>query len=300
MNTSKKNRIIAGVKCVLPDSVCRKLSKVREKSSKVIYSHFPELYRYTGRVTKLKKDIEFPPFHKGNKKIKFGPIAYLLAYGGDLSVERTVEATRQGIVPLFTNGEPYLWWVADQRSIIFMDSIHIERPIKSLLKKNMFTITSDKAFIEVINGCRDSHDGFLWLTEDRIKSLHNLHEAGYSHSIELWQEDELVGGLFGFHIGGYFHIESKFGTINNGSKYLFIAFCLRMQELGFKFCDCGLWPTDHLRRMGATVIDHDEFMALLNDALLQESPIGNWENLFSDFNVQEIAKGYLESNKSKS
>ncbi|PKM56175.1 MAG: hypothetical protein CVU98_11575, partial [Firmicutes bacterium HGW-Firmicutes-3] len=76
MNTSKKNRIIAGVKCVLPDSVCRKLSKVREKSSKVIYSHFPELYRYTGRVTKLKKDIEFPPFHKGNKKIKFGPIAY--------------------------------------------------------------------------------------------------------------------------------------------------------------------------------------------------------------------------------
>ncbi len=282
MNTVKNIRTIAGIKYILPNSVCRKLGSIREKYNKFMCKHFPELYRYKGRVAKLNKNIEFPPIQKGNKKIKFGPIAYLLAYGGDLSVERIVEATKQGILPFFKNGEPYLWWVADQRCVIFLDSIHILRPVKSMLKKNMFTITADKAFLDVIYGCRDSHDGFVWLTDDRIQSLYDLHEAGYSHSIELWQEDELVGGLFGFHIGGYFHAESKFGAINNGSKYLFIAFSLRMKELGFKFFDCGIWPTDHLKRLGASVIEYNEFLPLLNEAILQESPIRDWKNVFYD------------------
>ncbi|MDF1616782.1 leucyl/phenylalanyl-tRNA--protein transferase [Petrocella sp. FN5] len=290
MNTVKNNRIVAGVKYVLPDPICKKLGKIREKSNKVMCKHFPELYKYKGRVAKLNKDIEFPSIQKGNKKIRFGPIAYLLAYGGDLSVERIVEATKQGILPFSTNGEPYLWWVADQRCVIFLDSIHIERPIKSLLKKDMFTITVDKAFLDVIYGCRGSHEGFLWLTDDRIQSLCDLHQAGYSHSIELWLDDELVGGILGFHIGGYFHIESKFGAINNGSKYLFIVLCLRMKELGFKFCDCGLWPTDHLKRLGASVIKYDEFIALLDEAILQESPVRDWEKVFYDCNVHEISK----------
>jgi len=295
MKTVNINKIIIGAKAMLPCPVRRKLGEVHCKSIKFFDRHFPELYRYTGRAVKLKKDIAFPPSCKGNKKIKLGPIAYLIAYGGDLSVERMVEGAKRGISPFFKNGEPYLWWMADQRCVLFLDSIHIERPIKSMLKKNMYTMTADKAFLDVVYGCRDSHDCYVWLNDDRIKSLQDLHEAGYTHSIELWQEDQLVGGLFGFHMGEYFHIESKFGTVNNGSKYTFIAFCLRMQELGFKFCDCGHWPTDHLERLGASVIEGDEYMMLLNDALLQESPICHWENLFCDCNVQETAKSYLES-----
>ena len=288
MSIMKNNRIIAGFKYVLSDSAYKKLKSVHENLSKVIYQYFPKLYKYTGRVTKLNKKVKFPPMHKGNKKIKFGPIAYLLAYGGDVSVERMVEAMKLGIVPYFTTGEPYLWWVADQRCVVFMDAIHIERPIKSLLKKNLFTITTDKAFLDVLYGCRDSHDGFLWLTDDRIKALSDMHDAGYVHSIELWQEGAMIGGLFGFHIGKYFHIESKFGIVDNASKYLFIVFCLRLQELGFEFCDCGLWPTDHLRRMGATVIGYDEFRTLLNDAMLEESPIQDWENLFNRFSNPSV------------
>lgn len=42
---------------------------------KSIIKLLPKSIKYFGRVTRLSKKIVFPPFEKGNKKFRFGPIA---------------------------------------------------------------------------------------------------------------------------------------------------------------------------------------------------------------------------------
>ena len=42
----------------------------------------------------------------------------LLAMGGDLSVERLLDAYRHGIFPWFNPGEPILWWSPDPRMVL--------------------------------------------------------------------------------------------------------------------------------------------------------------------------------------
>lgn len=283
------------VKKLQPHSISKKLSEINKKSTKLLYRYFPELYRYMGRIVKLKENNQFPQRDKANKKIKLGPNSYLLAYGGDLSVKRIVEAAKLGISPLSVKGEPYLWWIADKRCVLFLDNIHIERSVKSLIKKDLYTFTVDNAFLDVIYGCRDAHSSYVWLTDERIASFQRLHESAYSHSIELWRDDELIGGILGFHIGEYFHIESMYKTINNGSKYLFVALCLRLKEFGFKFIDCGSWPTNHLKNLGCTVINNDEYLSLSNNAMLEKSPISNWKDLFKEFSIKKSSDKYFNA-----
>mgnify|MGYP000144306461 CR=1 FL=1 len=43
----------------------------------------------------------------------------LLALGGDLSVDRLLEAYRLGIFPWFSEEEPILWWSPDPRFVLF-------------------------------------------------------------------------------------------------------------------------------------------------------------------------------------
>ena len=287
--------ILLRVLKLLPNKIGKRILRIIRRIGNYIYRYLPKNARYVGRVTKLNAEIKFPPMSKANKRIRFGPIAYLLAYGGDLSVERMVEAMKQGVGPFFIESEPYLWWVADERCVIFLDSIHIERTIKKLLKKELFTLTSDRAFVDVLHGCRDEHCDYIWLTDERISSLEKLHEAGYTHSIELWQDGTLVGGLFGFHMGEYFHIESNFYRITNASKITFIALCLRLRELGFKFFDLGTWPTEHSRRLGGTIIPKDEFTELLSEALSKDSPIDDWDTIFDGWDVKKNAENYLKN-----
>ena len=41
----------------------------------------------------------------------------LLAVGGDLSVERLLEAYRHGIFPWYEADEPILWWTPNPRAV---------------------------------------------------------------------------------------------------------------------------------------------------------------------------------------
>ena len=48
----------------------------------------------------------------------------LLAFGGDLSVQRLIAAYRSGIFPWFSEGEPILWWSPSNRAIIIPNTLH--------------------------------------------------------------------------------------------------------------------------------------------------------------------------------
>mgnify|MGYP000420428416 CR=1 FL=1 len=89
----------------------------------------------------------------------------LLAAGGDLSVERLVEAYTRGIFPWFDSGQPILWWSPDPRTVLFPARFKVSRSLRKTLRRRTFTVTMDRAFQRVIESCagpRRDCDG-TWL-----------------------------------------------------------------------------------------------------------------------------------------
>jgi leucyl/phenylalanyl-tRNA--protein transferase len=78
----------------------------------------------------------------------------LLAVGGDLSVERLVQAYRQGIFPWYTEDDPILWWSPDPRLVLYPEAVHVSRSLRKLMRRNRFTVTMDTAFRPGYTGLR--------------------------------------------------------------------------------------------------------------------------------------------------
>lgn len=185
----------------------------------------------------------------------------LLAVGGDLSLERLLVAYSNGIFPWFSEGEPILWYSPHQRCVIYPEQIKISKSMKKVLKEEVFQVTIDQAFKEVIQNCaqmpRKGQDG-TWITDDMQKAYINLHEKGFAHSIEVWQQDKLVGGLYGILINKVFCGESMFSQVSNASKTALIY----LSNLNIELIDCQL-PNDHLLSLGAEMIDRETYLKML-------------------------------------
>ncbi len=79
----------------------------------------------------------------------------LFAVGGDLSPERLLLAYSLGIFPWFSfrdNDEPF-WYCPMQRFVIFPDEIHISHSMRNLMNKGIYSVTFNKDFKGVIEGC---------------------------------------------------------------------------------------------------------------------------------------------------
>lgn len=203
----------------------------------------------------------------------------LLAFGGDLSVERLLRAYENGIFPWFSEGEPLLWWSPDPRGILYLDNYQVSKSFRKFLKKHPYTVTKDKAFAEVIKSCaampRD--DKGTWITEDMQQAYVRLHHAGFAHSIEVWDGRELVGGLYGIGIGNVFCGESMFHKRSNASKLAFYHLVQYMKHFGCRFIDCQM-QTDHLSTLGAESISRKDFLSQLKQELNRDYPKGLWRS----------------------
>lgn len=192
----------------------------------------------------------------------------LLAMGGDLSPERLLLAYRSGIFPWY-EGDIILWWSPDPRFVLFPSELKISKSIKSLLNRNEFTFTTNKAFTRVIHYCKETkrtgQEG-TWITDEVVKAYTKLHELGYAHSTEVWKDGELVGGLYGIRLGKVFFGESMFSKISNASRFAFIRYVQQLQEEGIELIDCQVYTT-YLESMGAKMIDRKDFITLLKKLL---------------------------------
>ena len=190
----------------------------------------------------------------------------LLAIGGDLSKERLLEAYHKGIFPWY-EGAHILWWCPDPRFVLFPDEIKISKSMKSLLNKNAFEFTINKAFEKVIQECksvsRKDQDG-TWITEDIRRAYTLLYKDGYAHSAEAWKDGELIGGLYGIRLGKVFFGESMFSKESNASKYVFIKYVEHLKTEGVVLIDCQVY-TDHLKSLGAGMISRERFMKLIEN-----------------------------------
>jgi len=190
----------------------------------------------------------------------------ILAIGGDLSPERLLLAYKSGIFPWFEEGEPIFWWSPNPRMVLFLDDLVVSKSMRNILNRNIFTVTFNQNFREVISNCqnikREGQNG-TWITNDMIEAYCKLHELGIAKSVEVWQNEELVGGLYGIDLGHIFCGESMFSKVSNASKVAFIALVNQLRKDNYKVLDCQVY-NEHLESLGCREIERDDFIEILN------------------------------------
>jgi leucyl/phenylalanyl-tRNA--protein transferase len=207
----------------------------------------------------LNQTIDFPPVEMADEQ-------GLLAAGGDLSMDRLINAYRHGIFPWYNEDEPILWWSPNPRCVLFPEKLKISKSMQQLIKSKKFTFKMNKACKEVISFCKNTNrkDGAgSWINEDIIDAYTKLHQAEYVISGEAYLKGKMVGGLYGVRIGNVFFGESMFTHESNASKFAFIQLVIALRSEGLKIIDCQM-ETAHLISLGAEMIDRKMFVELLN------------------------------------
>lgn len=206
----------------------------------------------------LSKELFFPPVSEANRD-------GILAIGGDLSSERLLLAYKSGIFPWFEEGEPIYWWSPNPRMVLFLDELVVSKSMRNILNRNIFNVTFNQNFREVISNCqkikREGQNG-TWITNDMIEAYCKLNEMGFAKSVEVWQNEELVGGLYGIDLGHIFCGESMFSKVSNASKVAFIALANQLKKANYNLLDCQVY-NEHLESLGCREIDRTDFMELL-------------------------------------
>jgi leucyl/phenylalanyl-tRNA--protein transferase len=201
----------------------------------------------------------------------------LLAMGGDLSVERLLDAYRHGIFPWFNPGEPILWWSPDPRMVLVPSEIRVTRSLAKRIRNGGFEVRLDTAFTDVMRGCAEPREGAsgTWISPMMIAAYTRLHQAGYAHSVEAWHDGKLVGGLYGVAIGRMFFGESMFSREPDASKVALVWLAQQLQRWGFGLIDCQM-ETAHLASLGARTMPRAAFTARLAELVNLPHRPGPW------------------------
>ena len=164
---------------------------------------------------------------------------------------------------------PDVFWVdPPMRGIIPLDAFHISKSLRKRLKRQDFTVTVNRGFAEVLDGCADRAE--TWIN-DQIHELYSeLHEFGYAHSIEVWMKGELAGGLYGVSMGAAFFGESMFSYQPDGSKIALVYLVARLRAGGYRLLDTQ-FVTSHLRKFGAIEVPRRDYHQRLERALEREA-----------------------------
>lgn len=206
----------------------------------------------------INRELFFPPVEEANDD-------GILAVGGDLSPARLLLAYKSGIFPWFDDDEPILWWSPEYRMVVFPEEFVVSKSMRNILNRNIFKITFNQNFKEVISNCssikREGQRG-TWITEQMIEAYCKLNEMGIAKSIEVWQDEVLVGGLYGIDLGHVFCGESMFSKVSNASKVAFASLVKKLKEENYKLLDCQV-HNDHLESLGAREIHREDFMEIL-------------------------------------
>ncbi len=228
------------------------------------------------------------PYLDENEYFRFPPPSQatpegILGVGGNLSPGMLVSAYSQGVFPWFSDGDPILWWCPDPRFVLFPDKLHVSRSMRRVLRRELFDVTFDVRFRDVIEACSARYrpgQGGTWITPEMIAAYVELHERGYAHSVEVEIGGELVGGLYGVSLGSCFFGESMFALHPNASKVGFVCLVEVLKRNRFDLIDSQV-HTQHLESLGAENIPRDAYLALLQRGLGNPGLKGSWTEKFA-------------------
>lgn len=179
-----------------------------------------------------------------------------------------------GLFPMAeARDDPLLFWVdPQQRGILPLDQFHISKSLRKTLRRQLFDVRYDTAFLQVMEACAAPAPGreSTWINQEIMDLYLDLFRQGYCHSIECWQDRQLVGGLYGLALGGAFFGESMFSRQRDASKIALCHLVAHLRSGGFTLLDTQ-FLTEHLGRFGAREIPRDDYKKLLAQALLKSA-----------------------------
>ena len=178
-----------------------------------------------------------------------------------------INAYAQGIFPMADDYGRILWYAPDPRAILEHHNLRISRSLRATLRKGIYEVRMDTAFEAVMRCCADRED--TWINEVFIRTYTQLHNAGFTHSVEAWRDGELVGGLYGVTLGGAFMGESMFSYATDASKVCLVALVGHLRARGFVLHDTQ-FLTSHLATLGVTEISRKVYERRLRAALSLE------------------------------
>jgi leucyl/phenylalanyl-tRNA--protein transferase len=217
----------------------------------------------------LQSKDPFPPVERALKNPNG-----LLAAGGELSVERLLEAYRRGVFPWFSGTEPVLWWSPDPRMVLYCAELKVSRSLGKSLRNKGYEVRTDTAFAQVLAGCAERPEG-TWLGGAMRQAYLRLHRAGYAHSFETWRGEELVGGLYGVAIGRMFYGESMFSRSSDASKVALVALVGELRAREIPLIDCQM-HTPLLASLGGREIPRRTFLRDLTTLVNYPASPGQW------------------------
>lgn len=210
----------------------------------------------------LTKELYFPPVSEASPE-------GILAVGGDLSTERLLLAYKNGIFPWFDDDEPILWWSPPERMVVNPREYKVAKSLRNIINRNIFKVTFDTAFEEVITNCqsikRRGQKG-TWITDSMLEAYLRLHQIGVAKSVEVWQDNQMVGGLYGVDLGKVFCGESMFSLVSNASKVAFVMLIQKLKDENYHLLDCQV-HNNHLEKLGAFEISRENYIKILKSSL---------------------------------
>ena len=171
-----------------------------------------------------------------------------------------------GVFPMSDSrdAEAVFWVEPKRRAILPLDSFHLSKSLRKILRSDDFIVTRDQAFDRIVGLCAARAE--TWINGEIEAAYSRLHRAGCAHSIEVWEAGELAGGLYGVRLGGAFFGESMVSLRPNASKIAMAWLVARLRVGGFRLLDCQ-FMTPHLESLGAVEIDQADYLTLLDSAL---------------------------------
>ena len=205
--------------------------------------------------------LEFPdPRQTGSEGI--------VAVGGDLHPDSLRLAYRQGIFPWPISGVPVMvWFCPPERAILDFTRLHIPRRLERMRRNTRLTFTIDRAFDDVIEGCRTTPrpgQESTWITPAMLRAYRRFHRTGDAHSVEAWDGETLVGGIYGVDAGGVFAGESMFYREPNASRLCLLHLIAHLSARGLDWLDIQML-TPHMEALGATAIPRVDFLRRLRE-----------------------------------
>jgi leucyl/phenylalanyl-tRNA---protein transferase len=180
----------------------------------------------------------------------------------------------RGVFPMADGrDDPRLFLVdPEERGIIPLDGFHVPKRLARTVRQDLYRITIDTAFREVVQACAAPHADRpeTWINHSILELYDALHRRGQAHSVECWQGDNLVGGLYGVRLGSAFFGESMFSRARDASKVALVHLVAHLIEGGFKLLD-SQFVTSHLMQFGILEIQRAAYHDLLAKAINSQS-----------------------------
>jgi leucyl/phenylalanyl-tRNA--protein transferase len=192
----------------------------------------------------------------------------------EITPDVLLKAYACGIFPMAESAEdPALYWIEpERRGIIPLEGFHVPTRLARTIRRDPFTVVSDRDFDAVIGGCGEAQPGRArtWINT-RIRNLYRgLYDIGHCHTVEVYDGNRLVGGLYGVSLGRAFFGESMFHRTRDASKIALVHLVARLKAGGYKLLDTQ-FVTDHLKTFGAIELSRRQYHKVLAEALIGEA-----------------------------